>query len=102
VTVEAAIAMGALVAVVCLVFAGVVAVIDHLRCVDAAREAARLMARGDEGLAHEAAGRIAPRGARLAISVSGEKVQVQVTADLLPGLTLSGTAYAVAEPGEAG
>lgn len=42
VTVEAAIALFALVTVLALSFAGIAAVADQLRCTDAAREAARL------------------------------------------------------------
>jgi Flp pilus assembly protein TadG len=47
-TVEAAIAIAALVVVLVLCLAGVSAVLMQVRCVDAAREAARLAARGDD------------------------------------------------------
>jgi hypothetical protein len=100
VTVEAAIALGALAMVLWLVVAGVAAVTAHLRCVDAAREAARLIARGDQGLAEEAARVIAPDDARLEISVDGERISVRVSADML--VTVTGAAFAVAEPQEAG
>ena len=47
VTVEAAIALCALIAVFGIAIAGVAAVADQLKCIDAAREATRLIARGD-------------------------------------------------------
>jgi Flp pilus assembly protein TadG len=100
VTVEAAIALGALVMALWFVVAGIAAVTAHLRCVDAAREAARLVARGDPGLADEAARRIAPDEASLQISVDGERISVTVSADMI--LTVSGEAFAIAEPQEAG
>jgi hypothetical protein len=98
VTVEAALALGALVMVLWIVVAGVAAVTAHLRCVDAAREAARLIARGDDGLAEEAARRIAPDDADLRISVDGERISVTVSADML--VTVTGEAFAIAEPAE--
>ncbi|PBJ65631.1 pilus biosynthesis protein TadE, partial [Mycobacterium avium subsp. hominissuis] len=52
-----------MVLVACL--AGVTAVSMQVRCVDAAREAARLAARGDERSATAAAARLAPAGARV-------------------------------------
>ncbi|MBP2321427.1 hypothetical protein JOF56_001812 [Kibdelosporangium banguiense] len=87
-----------LVIVLWLVVAGIATVTAHLQCVDAAREAARLVARGDDGLAEEAARRIAPEDASLHISVDGERITVMVSADML--LTVSGEAFAVAEPQE--
>lgn len=103
VTVEAALALCALVAVLGLILTSVEAVIDQLRCTDAAREAARLTARGDQDRAVTAATRIAPRGAEVHIEVSGDAITVEVraapAAGLLPGLRLTGHAFAVAEPG---
>lgn len=102
VTVEAALALCALVAVLGMTLAGIAAVTDQLRCTDAAREAARLTARGEQGLGQTAAERIAPKGASVAIQVDGDTISVAVTAapiGLLPGLTMTGRAYAVAEPG---
>jgi hypothetical protein len=100
VTVEAAIALGALMMALWLVVAGITAVTAHLRCVDAAREAARLIARGDHGLAEEAARRIAPDDASLEISADGERISVTVSADML--ITVTGEAFAIAEPQETG
>lgn len=103
VTVEAAIALFALVAVLALSFAGITAVADQLRCTDAAREAARLAARGEPERAREAVVRIAPSGARLELSSGHEGITVVVTAEpvggLLPGVRLRGEAFAVPEPG---
>ncbi len=106
VTVEAAIALGAFVTVLALALGAISAAIDQLRCIDAAREAARLVARGDPDRARDAAARIAPASANVAIAVTGDTIQVDVSAKpvngLLPGLWLHAAAYAVAEPGAAG
>jgi Flp pilus assembly protein TadG len=106
VTVEAAVAMSAFVVALGMAMAAIVAVTDQLRCTDAAREAARLTARGEQDRARAAAERIAPKGAAVAIRVDGDTIDVEVeaapAAGLLPGLRVSGHAYAVAEPGAAG
>ena len=71
-----------------------------MRCIDAAREAARLAARGDdEGL--EVAARLAPAGASLEVHRDGGYVKVRVRARsaILPGLVIGGEALALAEPG---
>lgn len=102
VTVEAAIAVSALVIVVALCLAGVGAVVDQMRCTDAAREAARLIARGDRQLADRAVAEIAPAGARLDVEKSAELIRVQVSAEPAGGLlpmSLTAEAFAVGEPG---
>jgi Flp pilus assembly protein TadG len=105
VTVEAAIALGAFVAVLALALGAISATIDQLRCVDAAREAARLLARGESDRARAVAAEIAPASANVAITVHGDTIQVDVRVKpiggLLPGLQLHGAAYAIAEPGSA-
>jgi Flp pilus assembly protein TadG len=105
VTVEAAIALGAFVAVLALALGAISATIDQLRCVDAAREAARLVARGEPDRARAAAAEIAPASANVTITVHGDTIQVDVrtkpVGGLLPGLHLHGAAYAIAEPGSA-
>ncbi|MDQ0378718.1 TadE family type IV pilus minor pilin [Amycolatopsis thermophila] len=105
-TVEAAIALCALTVFVGMVLAGFTAITGQLRCVDAAREAARLVARGQPQLATQAVEQIAPPGARLSVSTAGDSISVEVRADpaggLLPGLHLTGTAFAVLEPGVTG
>ncbi|WP_447005256.1 TadE family type IV pilus minor pilin [Saccharothrix isguenensis] len=100
VTVEAAVAVCGLVAVLALGLAAVMAVVGQLQCTDAAREAARLVARGDDARADRVAGEIAPRGARWAIRREGDTAWVEVTASRL-GVQLRARAYAVLEPGVA-
>ena len=83
----------------------------QVRTVDAAREAARVVARGeDEGTATALAQRIAPEGAVVAISAGEVEVRVRVTAQVdgpggllgaLPGATVDSTAVAAPEPGAA-
>jgi hypothetical protein len=103
-TVEAAIALSAVVTVVALLLAGITAVLDQLRCTDAAREAARLLARGDPDRARQAVTDIAPTGARLDVQQQGDTITVDVTLDevspLLPGVHPHAHAVAVAEPAD--
>lgn len=103
VTVEAAIALGAFIAVLALALGAISAAIDQLRCIDAAREAARLVARGEIDRAGAVAADIAPTSANVAITVHGDTIEVDVRAKpvngLLPGLQLHGAAFAIAEPG---
>jgi hypothetical protein len=88
-----------LVAVLVLCVAGVTAVSMQIRCIDAAREAARLVARGDDARAEAAARRIAPPDAVLQTRRDGEFVVARVSADsvLLPGVTISAEAVSIAE-----
>lgn len=83
-----------------LCVAGIGAVLAQIRCVDAAREAARLAARGDEA-AVQVAQRVAPAGAQIGIRQDGEFITATVTvgAPGLPGLGLRAEAVAVVEPG---
>jgi Flp pilus assembly protein TadG len=103
VTVEAAIGMAAFLLVLALALSGVAAAVDQIRVVDAAREAARLAARGEPDEGRAAAERIAPPDAEVAIDVNGEHIQVDVSATpmggLLPGVRLHAQAFAVREPG---
>jgi hypothetical protein len=101
VTVEAAFAVATLVVVLVLCLAGLTAVAMQLRCVDAAREAARLAARGDERAASEAARSVGPGGAGLEIRRSDGRVVARVVASwpLLPGITIGAEAVAAVEPG---
>ncbi|GAB0103430.1 TadE family type IV pilus minor pilin [Nocardia sp. JMUB6875] len=100
-TVEAAIALAALVAVLVLGIGALLAVSAQVRCVDAAREAARLAARGDTAAAVTVGSRAAPPGARVQLRTEGDLVVADVSARaiLLP-LTLHAAAVAVREPGE--
>lgn len=100
VTVEAAISLAAIVSVLVLCIGAMVCVLDQLRCQDAAREAARLAARGDDARAVEVAARVAPPGARIEVRTEGDLVVVTVRSDAsvpLP-LTLTAEAVAVNEP----
>ena len=60
------------------------------RCIDAAREAARLAARGDDDEAAQAAQKIAPQGAKLDLRREGGFVVASVAAHsiLLPSITI--------------
>jgi peptidyl-tRNA hydrolase len=99
--VEAAVGIAALVAVLVLCLAGVTAVSMQVRCVDAAREAARLAARGDEGSAVAAARGIAPSRAVVQVRRDGEFVVATVTArsNLLPALAIAATGVSAVETG---
>lgn len=84
--------------VVCL--AGITAVSMQVRCIDAAREAARLAARGDDGAAVSVARGIAPAAARIEVRHDGEFLVATVVArsKLLPGLDIAARAVSAAEP----
>ncbi|SHN02692.1 TadE family type IV pilus minor pilin [Cryptosporangium aurantiacum] len=80
--------------------AALTATTTQLRCVDAAREAARAAARGDPG-ATAAGQRVAPDGATVRLVRDGELIRVTVSAPLpAVGWAWSGriVATAVAEP----
>lgn len=101
VTVEAALALCSLVAVMVMVIAAVSAASAHLRCVDAARETARLVSRGEPQRAREIAAAVAPRGAAVDVRIAGDEVHVRVTSAVvpgIPGLSLVGVAVGVMEP----
>ena len=84
--------------VVCM--AGLTAVSMQVRCVDAAREAARLAARGDHDSAVRVAHAVAPEGAVLDLRRDGDFVVATVTSrsGLLPGVSINAAAVAAAEP----
>lgn len=103
VTVEAALSLFAVILVAGLVLAGVGCAVAQVRCVDAAREVARLLARGDSAAAASALAQVGPSGASMAVSDGGGMISVTVRAapvgGLLPGVELSATAVAALEPG---
>ena len=80
-----------------LCIAGLAAVTTHVRCLDAAREAARLAARGDDTSA--VLRDVAPDGSRLDVRRDGGYVVARVVASapMLPGLVISAEAVAAAE-----
>ena len=109
VTAETALALPVLLAVLAVVLWVLSAVGAQLRCADAAAGAARAAARGEPAEVVSAlAGRLGPDGARVQVQVRGEEVHVVVSATVrppalpLPGLTVSGRAVALTEPGAVG
>jgi hypothetical protein len=80
--------------------AGLTAISMQVRCIDAAREAARLAARGDDGDALQAHESIAPYGAKLDIRRDGGLVVATVTAHsiLLPGIIIRAETVSAIEP----
>lgn len=103
VTVEAAIAIASIVAVMVMGAIAVVAVAAHVRCIDAAREGARIAAQGDSATAKQVATRAGPSGASVSIRTEGDLVVAVVRVDvpLMPGLDVGATAVAAVEPGGA-
>ncbi len=69
--------------------------LTEVRCLDAAREAARLVARGDIQQARAVARQAGPPGASVAISTSAGLVRVTVSAQARPDLPLLGHLPAV-------
>ncbi len=102
-TVEAAIALAAIVAGTMLCVGALLAASTQVRCVDAAREAARLTARGDHTTAISMARRIAPPDAEITVRADGDLIVATVHArtPLLPLLSLRAQAAAAREPGVA-
>lgn len=102
VTVEAAIALSALLVVLVMCMSGLAALMTQIRVTDAATTAARLAGRGDDAAARAAATRLAPAGAVLTLS-GGDPVTAEVVASpwdaALPGLHLTARAVAAREPG---
>lgn len=105
-TAEAAVALPGLVMIAALLLWAVLVGSAQVRCVDAAREAARAAARGDPRAV--ALGRaVAPSGASVAVSETGDLVRVEVSAVSggpggLLSFRVSATAVAEREPGEPG
>ncbi|WP_309110332.1 TadE family type IV pilus minor pilin [Saccharothrix sp.] len=100
-TVEAALAVCGLVAVLVLGIEAVVTVVAQIRCTDAAREAARLVARGEDGRAGAVVSAIAPAGAVLVVRKEGDTASVEVSAERRL-LDVRASAFAVVEPGVGG
>jgi hypothetical protein len=102
VTIEAALGLAGLTVVTVLLLAALAVATSQLHCTDAAREAARLLARGQPEQARAAVHQIAPPGAELDVRQTGDAITVTIRADLagtlLPAIHLKASAYAVAEP----
>lgn len=82
--------------------AGIACLVLQVRCIDAAREAARLAGRGDLAGARSAAAQLAGDAA-VDISADAQRVQVWVSAKplggLLPGVTIGARSIAAVEGG---
>lgn len=105
VTAELAVAIPAAVFVLAGLVAAVVGVGGQLRCVDAAREAARAAARGEsDAVVRQIAAEVAPAGATVTITGGDETVTVVVRATYSPlggrfgEFTLVGESTARREP----
>ncbi len=104
VTVEAAIALGTLTVVTVTALGSIATVASSVRCIDAAREFARLAARGEPDRGRTVAMQLAPAAAQVDLTVVDDEVTADVSAapiGLLP-LRVSGRAVSVLEPGAAG
>lgn len=101
VTVEAAIALGALTLFLAGAVGAVAATGAAVRCTDAARELARLAARGEPEHGRLVASELAPGGARIELKRDGDDVVTEVSVRLAPPLpiTVGGRAVAAVEPG---
>lgn len=97
VTVEAAVAVCALLLVVSLAAAGLTAFVEQIRCTDAAREAARLVARGEQARGEQVAGEIVA-GAVVVVHSEADAVRVVVRKRGPLGVPLTAEAVAVPEP----
>ncbi len=100
-TVEAALALCGLTVFLAVAIGAVAATAASVRCVDAARELARLAARGEPDRGRTVAARIAPSGALIALTVEGDEIVAEVAAAPVGPLPLEvgGRAVAVLEPG---
>ena len=109
VTAEAALALMALVVVALGMVWAVTVVTQQARCMDAARDTARAVARGDTVVASRSEGRrSAPRGASIDVRIRGGIVTVDVSHDVrprwrmlsaLPRVPVSARAVVAVEPG---
>lgn len=103
VTAELAACLPVLVLVLAVALSAVTVVAERVRLQDAAREAARAAARGDDDAARQLARQEAP-GARIALTSDGDEVsavavrRVPLFGGLLPAVTVSAGAVAAAEP----
>ena len=107
VTAETAVVLPALTVILTLVLWAVAAVTAQLACVDAARMAARALARGEqEAAVRVAAAQAAPSGASVTVRASAQQVVAEVSASVgvtLPavgrvGVPVHGRAMAAREP----
>lgn len=100
---EAALALCGLAVFLAVAVGAVAATAASVRCVDAARELARMAARGEPERGRAVAAGIAPQGARIVLRVDGDEAVAEVSAEPAGPLPLrvGGRAVAVLEPGVA-
>jgi hypothetical protein len=96
VTVEAALALCALTVFLAMALGALTAVAQTMRCTDAARELARLAARGEPDRGRAIAARLAPSGAVLEVTQDGDTVTATVSVRLVGSLAMSVSGRAVA------
>jgi Flp pilus assembly protein TadG len=102
VTAELAVALPVLTLLLVVGLSAVNVVTTKMRCVDAAREAARSEARGEPGVA--AGARAAPQSAVVSVASDGDTVRANVRVQThplggrLPGFTVEAAAVAAVEP----
>jgi Flp pilus assembly protein TadG len=108
-TAEVAVALPALVLLVAAAMTAVSVVTAQLRCVDAAREAARSAARGESAaVVRSLAERSAPVGSAVHVTSGGPEVEATVSAladpvgGLLPSFRVHASAVALREPESTG
>ena len=108
-TAELAVALPALVLLVAAGMTAVSVLTAQLRCVDAAREAARAAARGEgAAVVRSLAERSGPAGSDIEVTSGGQEVEVTVSAQahsvggLLPAVHVQATAVALREPEPSG
>ncbi|CAA9345400.1 MAG: hypothetical protein AVDCRST_MAG16-2028 [uncultured Frankineae bacterium] len=110
VTAETAVLLPVLLVVLAAAVGVLACVAAQLRCVDAARAAARVAARGDApALVQSTGARLAPADARVRVRSGGGTVEVVVSARVrpfgpalrLPAVAVQGRAVAAVEPGAA-
>ena len=96
VTVEAALALCALTVFLALALGALIAVAQTMRCADAARELARLAARGEPDRGRAVAARLAPSDARMELVQDGETATALVSVRIVGPLPLTVDGRAVA------
>jgi Flp pilus assembly protein TadG len=108
-TAELAVVLPTLVLIIAAGLSMVSVVVAQVRCVDAAREAARAAARDEPTeVVRATATRAAPAAASVDIGTEGEEVEVTVSAragkvgGLLPSFRVTATAVALREPESTG
>jgi hypothetical protein len=105
VTAEVAVALPALMLIIAAAIGAVAVVTAQLRCLDAAREAARAAVRSEpDAVVRELAVQAAPPGGTALVAADGERVTVTVRATvhllggLLPDVDVTGQAVGLREP----